>query len=169
MEHRHRSTLALGILLVLIGAALLAIQFVPEIKDWVYGQSGWPLIIVAVGAAFLVFGLFAGVPGMAVPAFIIGGIGGLLWYQNAYHEWESWAYAWTLIPGFVGLGTIADGLLSRRRGEVGAGLWLLVISFVLFVVFGSFPGGPAILGTYWPVTLIVLGVAILIERLVRRA
>ncbi len=39
-----------------------------------------------------------------MPSIIVGGIGGILAYQDYTGHWESWSYLWTLIPGFVGLG-----------------------------------------------------------------
>ena len=63
----------------------------------------WPLIVVAVGAGLLVLGLLVGAPEMAIPAVIVGGIGGILYYQNLSGNWASWSYLWTLIPGFSGL------------------------------------------------------------------
>jgi hypothetical protein len=45
---------------------------------------------------------------MAVAACIIGGIGGILYWQSYTGDWASWAYVWTLIPGFSGIGIIFD-------------------------------------------------------------
>ena len=105
---------------------------------------------------------------MAVPACIVGGIGGLLYWQNATGNWESWAYAWTLIPGFVGVGIVLSGLLGGEiRQSVSGGGWLILISLVLFTIFGSFFGALGIVGDYWPVLLILLGLLILIRSLFR--
>ena len=45
------------------------------------------------------------------------------------------------------------------------GLWLIVISLILFAVFSAimapFVGGPTFLGRYWPVLLILLGLLLL--------
>ena len=116
-----------------------------------------------VGAVLLLLAVLAGVPELAVPAAIVGGIGGLLWWQNTTDNWESWAYAWTLIPGFVGVGIILSGLLGRRMREslIGGG-WLILISLILFLVFGSFLGGMDLLGAYWLLLLIGLGVLLLV-------
>jgi hypothetical protein len=168
MDARRRSGLGGGILLIVLGVLFLVIQMVPSLHDLVYSTDSWPLIVVGVGVLFFLIGLVTGAYGMSVPAAVIGGIGGLLYYQNATGDWASWAYVWTLIPGFSGIGTLLDGLMSRRPSEVRSGLWLIVISLIMFVIFASFLGGPVILGTYWPVALIVLGVLILVERLFRR-
>lgn len=166
MEQRARSSLAAGLVLILLGLWFLAMQFVPGLQA--YPAFSWPLIIVGVGVILLVIGLLTGVPSMAVPACIVGGIGGLLYWQNATGNWESWAYAWTLIPGFVGVGTVLAGLLGgESRQAVRGGAWLILISLVLFTVFGSFFGALGLVGPYWPILLIVLGLLIFAQSLFR--
>jgi hypothetical protein len=110
-----------------------------------------------VGALLLVLGAVTGAPGMAVPGCIVGGIGLLLTWQNATGDWASWAYAWALIPGFAGVGTVLMGLMEGKGRLVREGAWSVLVSLVLFAIFASFLGGPALLGQYWPVLLIVLG------------
>jgi hypothetical protein len=153
------------LVLILLGAWFLAVQIVPGLDDW----FEWPLLIVGVGALLLVIGLLTGVPGMAVPACIVGGIGGLLYWQFITGNWESWAYAWTLIPGFVGVGIILSGLLGGgfRKG-LREGVPAILVSVVLFAVFGSMFGALGILGTYWPALLILLGVWLLVQNLFLR-
>ncbi len=172
MERRERTRLFGGALLILAGIWLLAAQFMPALQFWSSMQMTWPPIVIGVGVLLLVLGLVGGTPGMAVPACIVGGIGGLLYYQNATGNWESWAYAWALIPGFVGVGTLLAGLLGERSpGWVRGGFWLIVISLVMFfgfgAAFGAFPGRAAI-GRYWPLLLIFLGLAILVQALFGR-
>jgi len=162
MDKRDRSRLGTGIILVLLGLWFLAVRISPALGDWAEGRLGWPVIVIAVGLAMLLMGVVTGGYGLAVPAAIVAGIGGLLYWQNATGNWESWAYAWALIPGFVGVGVGLMGLLEGRRGEAlrSAG-WLILISLVMFFVFGSFLGGASLLGPYWPVLLIGLGVLLL--------
>ena len=76
--------------------------------------------------------VITGAPGMAVPAAIVAGIGGILYYQYATKNYASWSYMWTLIPGFVGVGLILAGLLGEyTRHNIGRGLNLIVISAVI--------------------------------------
>ena len=167
MDRRRRSSLATGLVLILIGALIFATQLVPGWETWFQ----WPLFIVGIGAVLLVIGLLTRVPGLAVPACIVGGIGGLLYYQNVTGDWDSWAYAWALIPGFVGVGVIVAGVLGGRfRKPLREGGQLILISLVMFLAFGSFLGliGLGPLGQYWPVLLIALGVLILFNRLIFR-
>lgn len=168
MDESRKSSLVFGVLLVLVGAVFLIVQLVPGLKETINWASAWPLIIVGIGVAFLVGAVVGGVPGLAVPAAIIGGIGGLLWYQNATDSWDTWSYAWALIPGFVGVGIILSGILSGNiREALTGGGWLILISLVMFFIFGSFLGGFEQFGAYWPVLLIVLGVMILLRPLIR--
>lgn len=166
MDQRRRSHLASGLLLILLGAWFLAVQLVPGLGDWLELTLSWPLIVVAVGAVMLVVGLLAGAPGMAVPAFIVGGIGGLLYWQNATGNWASWAYMWTLIPGFAGLGAFVSGAIGGSRTQMYEGARGVLVSFVLFLIFSSFLGGPNLFGPYWPVLLIALGVWLIIRRVI---
>jgi len=169
MDRRRRSSLAAGLVLILLGAWFLVVQFVPGLQVWMDIEYSWPLIIVGVGVLLLVIGLLTRVPTMAVPACIIGGVGGLLYWQNATGNWESWAYAWTLIPGFVGVGIVLSGLLGGEvRQSVRGGGRLILISLVLFAVFGSFFGALGLVGHYWPVLLIGLGLLLLAQSLFRR-
>lgn len=170
MESRTRRNIASGTLLILLGLLFLAYQLVPEQFTWLQIDLDWPLIIVGVGLFLLVFGLIVGAPGMAVPACIVGGIGGLLYWQNLTGRWETWSFAWALIPGFVGVGIILTGLLGggKLRESIEGGGWLIIISLVLFAIFGSFLGGLGLFGSYWPVLLIVLGLIVLVRSLFSR-
>jgi hypothetical protein len=105
---------------------------------------------------------------MAIPAAIVTGIGGILAYQNATGNWESWAYIWTLIPGFVGIGVILSAVLGEGGREgFRSGLTLVFISAILFLIFSSIMGANP-LGAWWPVLLILLGLWLLIQPLFRR-
>jgi uncharacterized integral membrane protein len=170
MEKRTRSSVIGGTLLILLGLFFLAYQLAPERLSWLRVEMSWPLIVVGVGLFLLVFGLLVGAPGMAVPASVVGGIGLLLYWQNATNNWESWSYAWALIPGFVGIGVILTGLLGggKLRDSLEGGFWLILISLVMFAIFGSFLGGMTLLGSYWPALLIVLGLVVLVRSFIRR-
>lgn len=167
MDRGRRSSFATGLVLILIGVLVLVAQLVPGWDTW----FAWPLYIVGIGAVLLIIGLLTRVPALAIPACIVGGIGGLLYYQNATGNWESWSYAWALIPGFVGVGIVFAGLLGGEpRKSLREGGQLILVSLVMFLAFGSFFGllGLGPLGNYWPVLLIALGVLILFNRLIFR-
>jgi len=164
----RRSSLTFGILLILLGAWFLAIQLVPGLENWIDKYGDWPLWIVGIGVIFLVSAVASGVSGLAVPGSIVSGIGGILWYQNSTGYWESWAYVWTLIIGFVGIGVFImhtlDGNYRQAFKEGGATIFT---SAVMFLIFGSFFryifGEEPFLGEYWPVLLIVWGFWLLVK------
>jgi hypothetical protein len=160
---QNRTNLVLGILLILIGGWLVATRQIPALQDWIDINFTWPMWTIGAGLLVLRIGLITGAPGMAVPASIIAGIGGILYYQNTSDDFGSWSYMWTLIPGFVGVGTILAGLLGENtRANLARGANLLVTSAVLFLVFATFFGGLNILGEYGAaVILILLGLYVL--------
>jgi hypothetical protein len=125
--------------------------------------------VIGAGALVFLIGLITGNPGMAIPASIIAGIGGILYYQQTTGNFSSWSYMWTLIPGFVGVGEILAGLLGERtRRNLSSGLRNLVVSAVMFLAFGTFLGGLSILGDYGaPILIILLGVYVLARGFMR--
>jgi len=144
-----------GLILILLGAWFLAVQFVPQLNMWAKGN--WTLSIIGLGVIFLLVSVLTKAHGFSIPAFIVGGIGGILYYQNVTADWDSWAYVWTLIPGFVGLGLLFFSLQTRQKDSARSGLVLLIISAVFFFVFGSFLGAPKAIIRYWPILLIFIG------------
>ncbi len=168
MNTSSRSRIFGGIFLILIGGLLFTVRLVPGFQPWMDLFAGWPMILILIAVLMLVFGLLVNAPGMAVPACIVGGIGGILLYQNNTQDWGSWSYMWALIPGFVGLGVILSGLFEGRlRHEISGGLWLIFISAVLFISFGALLGGVTIFGDYWPVLIILLGLWIIARNIFR--
>lgn len=163
MSQHARTSLASGLILILLGGYFLLVNFFPNLPTIVPTALTWPWIVIAIGSGLLFIGLIVGSVDMAVPAFVVGGIGGILLYQNTTGNWQSWAYAWTLIPGFVGIGTILEGLLKGKWKEFREGIRLIFISSVMFVIFSAFLGGPSLLGQWWPVLLILLGIYIIIN------
>jgi hypothetical protein len=169
MSRRSRSNLVVGLLLVVIGAFILVSQFIPGMTDWFDFEYTWPLIVIAVGVFLFILGLLTGEPGLSVPACIVGGIGMILYWQNETGDWASWAYMWTLIPGFVGIGIIVSGFLSGEwRTSLREGMSIILTSLVLFIIFWLFLGGSAFGWEYWPIILIILGLWMLVRQLFHR-
>ncbi len=163
MNKSGRSQLALGVILLLVGGWFLLNQVNPEFKKFFAPYTEWPINMLLIGAGILIVGLFTGSPGLAVPAAIVAGIGGIFYYQETTGSADSWSYMWTLIPGFVGIGTILQGLLGESTGpNLKRGLNLMVISAILFLIFAALLGGWNILGEFGPsVLLILLGLYVL--------
>jgi hypothetical protein len=162
MSRSQGSTIVVGIILILVGGIFLAVQLIPGFNIGFDIELTWPLILVAIGLLLFLGALLSNQPGLAVPAAIVGGIGGILYWQESVGDYSSWSFAWTLIPGFVGLGAILEGILSGNFWKsLNAGGVLILISLSLFLVFGSIFGQVNILGSYWPVLLIILGFLLL--------
>ncbi len=165
---RSRS-FSLGILLILFGGWLLAVQLIPSVEEWVNDVVEWPFWIIGTGLFFLLAAVVSRVSGLAVPGVVIGGIGGILYYQETNGDYQSWAYMWTLIGGFSGIGILIMHLLDGKpRKVLREGGNAIVTSLIMFAIFGSifrefvFDQEP-LLGDWWPVLLIVAGVWALIR------
>jgi hypothetical protein len=157
MGHQNRTQLVLGLLLILLGLWFVAQRQVPALKALANVQFEWPFYVIGAGAVILLVGLVTGAPAMAIPACIVAGIGGILYYQNRFSDWDSWSFLWTLIPGFVGIGTVLTGVLGEdSRRNLGHGLNLIVISAVLFLIFAAIFQRLNILGAYGPAVLLIL-------------
>lgn len=169
MDRTKRSTLAVGILLVLVGAYFIVANLVPAFNSWLNITMSWPLIVIAVGAGLLVLGLLVGAPEMAIPAVIVAGIGGILYYQNISGNWGSWSYLWTLIPGFSGIGMLLANVLGAKgENNLRSALDTIGTSIVMFVIFGAFFGAFKVLGDYWPLLLVAAGVLLGIRSFIKK-
>jgi len=157
MARQNRSQLALGLILVLLGVWFFAVRQMPALKAWTEIQFQWPFYVIGAGVLILFIGLLTGAPAMAIPACIVAGIGGILYYQQQSSDWESWSFLWTLIPGFVGAGTILTAVLGEdTRHNLGHGINLIVISTVLFLLFAAVFQRLNIMGSYGPAVLLIL-------------
>ena len=134
-----------AVVLIGLGVLFLAGQLfdIGGILGWL-----WPFFVILPGMAFLYFAYTGGKnqSGLAVPGAVITGTGLILFYQNMTNHWESWAYAWSLYPLFVGLaltfmgGRTGDkGTLKTGQGLVRWGGMAFIVLAVLFevVIFGG--------------------------------
>ncbi|HTK45483.1 MAG TPA: hypothetical protein VL749_09055 [Patescibacteria group bacterium] len=162
----------LGFLLIAVGAIVLLAQ---EIGFDVFGQIGawgWPLFVIVPGLLLLVAALLPSPPrgiGFAIAGAIVTTVGALLLYQSRTGHWESWAYAWALIPMAAGVALIAYGLYSRSSSMVRGGTWMAGIAALMLAI-GAwffealFAGGirPE-LGEWWPIAIVALGAVIVLR------
>jgi hypothetical protein len=124
---------ALGGLLVLLGTLVLLGQAL----DLDLGSIGWPFFVIVPGLGLLGLGLAT--PGrlgevLATAGGVVTMAGLVLLVQNATDQFDTWAYAWTLV--FVvgaGIGRWLVGVV-RGRGELAAsGAWLIAAGLVGFL------------------------------------
>lgn len=159
-----------GATLILLGLIFLLGQFL----DINLMRYLWPLVIIAVGTTFFA-GMFAGgrsLGALAVPGSIITTIGLILFFQNLFGLWATWAYAWALIISGVGVGLMIFGYWSQIPDLGRAGRVVATVGVVLFFVFGLFfELGASLLGLrspggiVWAVLLILAGLYVIFGRM----
>jgi hypothetical protein len=167
------STMALGIVLVVVGLFALGIV--------VFGidltQYGWPLFVIIPGLTLLVVGFVGGGVGASVPGGIVTMLGLVLAYQSSSGDWASWAFAWALVaPGGVGLGLYLQALRDRDPVMLRRGRTLMFIAALIFIIgFVFFESILGISGTDYgmfgkaalPGLLIVIGIILLVRSIQR--
>lgn len=161
------STMAVGIVLVLVGAAL----FVGQLLGIGIEDIGWPFFVIAAGVGILVVGLLiADEQGMVIGGAITTTVGLVLLYQDQTGRWESWAYAWALVgPVASGLGLALWGIRRGNGTDLRNGTWGLMAGLAMFAVGFLFfegvigIGGERLALPEWllPVGVIVIGLAVL--------
>jgi hypothetical protein len=156
-----------GLALVALGLLAMAGQFFRGFNFW---GAVWPFFLIGIGALFFV-GMFSGgksAAGLAIPGSILSVIGLMLFLQNTFDHWESWAYGWTVILMAVGVGIFIMGWYTENVGQRQSGLRVLKIGAILFVIFGGFFemifNSFAISRFLFPLALIVLGVYLVFAR-----
>jgi hypothetical protein len=159
---KRNSRIIFGIILILLGLLFLARELAPTL----FSFWEWPFFIIGLGAIFLIWAILNTTGGLAVPGAILAGIGVMFYIQDQYNLWDSWAYAWTLIPGFVGIGIITGGIIDRNYREAfSGGLTMILISTILFFAFGERFGLAPDITKFWPILLIGLGLIALVRAL----
>lgn len=168
MESKQRSGMAFGIIVLLIGVYLLAVQLVPSLRDWAQQFSTWPMIVIGAGILLMLLSAITRDGNLMVPGSVVATVGGILLVNTSGGNHLSWSYAWALIPAGAGVGEILGGLLNNQRESISRGLNTLATGLVLFVIFASFFGGLTWLGPFWPVLVIVVGLGLLVRALWRK-
>lgn len=169
-SRRNTGSLVGGSLLIIFGILALLGKLFQNFNFW---NTFWPFIIIGVGLLFFV-GMFAGgksVSGLAIPGSILTTIGLILFYQNITNYWESWSYGWTVILMAVGLGIFIMGVRGQNESQRAAGLRVLRIGLIMFIIFGAFfeliftaamPFG--LRSIVFPAALILLGLYLILGR-----
>ena len=167
---RISSTLVAGVVLIAFGLLALVGQIFRSFPFWSYL---WPFIIIGFGGLFFV-GMLAGgksLAGLAIPGALISGLGLIMFIQNLTGYWESWAYSWTILLVLIGLGIFIMGLYTEDAHRRQAGLKVMKVGAILFILFGGFfelilnafrPYG--IQQYLFPFLLIALGVYLVVVR-----
>ena len=174
-KNRNIAVAIVGIVLVLIGIFSLFGQY---FAFWNINYL-WPLIVVGVGAAFLIVMLIGdrNLSGFAIPGSILTTIGLFLLVMNLTNTWEAWLYYWALIVCAAGFGVWLKGVRSDQPELKKHGLDTLRVGLYLFILFGVivefifYLTGMAHRGSLlpWSILLSLVGVYLLVTRLLRIA
>jgi hypothetical protein len=169
---RVGSTVALGVVLVVLGVFALVVQFTG------FDASGsWPLFVIIPGLTLIFIGYISLGTGALIPGAILTVIGLILAYMNATQDWPAWAFAWPLVaPGGVGLGIFLQGIRNHDAHLLRQGRVLMFVAAIIFMI------GFVIFGTIFrisdtdygwfgkaalPVLLIAVGIVLLARSIQR--
>jgi hypothetical protein len=167
---RISGTLVAGLVLIALGLLSLIGQI---FRGFPFMSYLWPFIIIGFGGLFFV-GMLAGgksMAGLAIPGAIISGLGLMMFIQNLTGYWQSWAYSWTIILVLIGLGIFIMGLYTEDLHRRQAGLRVMKVGAILFIIFGGFfelvlnafqPYG--VQQYIFPVLLVALGIYLVVVR-----
>ena len=130
--------LVLGVILVVAGSVFFALR----LFDVSLGSGAWALWIIVPGLALLLGSLAIpprGGLGMAIPGAILATVGAILWVQEAYGLYSTWAYAWALVaPTAPGFAMLLYGGVRGDRELAADGLRTMLVGLGLFLGFGLF-------------------------------
>ncbi len=138
VRNRQSSMFIAGVILMGLGGLFLVAQVLGG-SFWSYF---WPYLIIGVGLTFLVAMVTSGrgAGGLAIPGSVVTTVGIILFLQNAFGWWESWAFAWTFIVIAVGIGIYVMGIWNQSEKAKRNGLNIAGIGGILLFVFGAFFG-----------------------------
>ncbi|HLF29096.1 MAG TPA: hypothetical protein VJG32_22440 [Anaerolineae bacterium] len=168
MNSHDRSSIIVAVILILLGVLFLAYNLIPGLN---IGRT-WPAIFFLIAAGFYLPPFIwpsarQGLAALFIPGSIMIVLGLIFTYNTVTDDWASWAYAWTLIPAGVGLGlALAARFGAWGRSTLWTGIWMIVVSTIVFGFFGTLFGGAA-LKSLGPILLIAGGVLLLLRSFIR--
>ena len=163
MSNINRGTVILGTFLIAIGLIYLVLNFIPGLNP---GDT-WPIIFFILAAgfyapAFLWKSAQRGLAGLFIPGSIMLALGLIFTYDVLTEDWASWAYAWLLIPGGVGLGLWLGSTVGQwGKGATQTGLWMMAVTVGLFAIFATIFAASEAMRLLGPVVIILAGAFIL--------
>jgi hypothetical protein len=110
--HRRKSAVFWGVMLIVLGAAFLAAQFVPSVSWWML----WPLAVISAGIAHMVLPggddvwaasrFFEGMGTVLVGAVLLGNTTGFV----SWTVWVTFLSLWPLLLIALGISVIGRGV-----------------------------------------------------------
>src|SRR4029079_5629263 len=148
VAHDRRGTMIFGGLLLLLGVGAFILQELGVAPGTAIAEAGWPFFVVIPGALLLLSAFVVTPPrglGLAIAGSIVTTVGLILLVQNTTGLWETWAYAWALIPAAAGLGMLTYGIFADQSAARSVGVRLAAIGVTLFLI-GMWFFGPLFAG-----------------------
>jgi hypothetical protein len=156
-----------GLPVLTTGAILLYASLTDNWEAW---SVAWTLEVLALALGFALSAFFMRVPGLAIPAFIVG-INGLMFAFCAVTGlWQSWAILWPIEFLAVGLGLLALGIANGSAGVKTAASILFTIAgggFFISTFISAFNKG--ILKFAVPAMLLLTGILLTATFLIQKS
>ena len=159
IDHDRRGRIFTGLAMIAFGAIWLLNEF--------FSFNTGHLVLPALAAIFLVWGIVTRSAGLLIPGGILGGVGtGVLLMNNLALEGAGHpgVFLLSLAAGFAAI-TLLSAVFTDET------MWwaLIPAGFIAVVGSGLLIGGPALevlsfLGRYWPVVPIIIGLSLLFRK-----
>ena len=159
-----------GLPILTTGGLLL---FASVFRWWRLWAVLWPLEVLSVAAGFGLAALRMRRVWPAVPTVIIGANGAVLQFCALTGWWGAWAVLWTIEPLALGIALLIANTRRHSRGLLTAGLVLCAFSAAALAGGLALTSLSLVRPLWWlwrwtaPVTVILVGVALLVWGLVR--
>lgn len=168
---------AAGLMLLAIGAAVLATDWIAEWLATLTSVEGrylayWPVLLIVLSAFFLVPALFGRQhrrlrAGMVFPGALLATVGGVLLYTSLSGRWEAWADLWPSVPFSIGIAMYLAGWIADAPAFKWIGSGVAAGAVVAFLAFATAFGGEA-LRLIGGIAILALGAALTIGGLAER-
>ncbi len=167
MKQMENARVVVAGALIAVGVLLLVLRAFGD-----FAGSVWPIFVIVPGLVLLVMAANGGGGAtlLAAAGGVVTGVGVILFVQDLTDYYQSWAYAWALLPLFAGAGML---LAAGRQHDPAAAAraWGLIewggVAFVVMAVFFEgliFHGFLIAGGLIMPILLIAVGALLLLGR-----
>jgi hypothetical protein len=142
MKGIDRGSLVGALVLIILGAVFLILNFVPDVGF----EELWPVIFFVTALGFYLPAVIwpesrRGLAALYIPGSIILVMGITFLYNTLSGDWGVWAFAWLLIPLSIGMGMTLAAWVGSWAPPVGeVGIWIMVLNAVGFGLFATLFG-----------------------------
>jgi MFS family permease len=137
--------------------------------QWGLWSEVWTVVVLATGVGFAFAGIFMRVPGLSMPAFIIGVNALLLAYCANTGLWSAWIVMWPIEFLAIGLGLLTLSVTTNDPGvKIGASVLFTIAGAGFFIsTFFSPLVNISILSYSAPAMLLITGFFLLVTFFVK--